>query len=188
MIEIEQHSSLPLFLFSGADLPNIDLENLCWRNPFNASILMTDEFYKKRTQAYYSENKTDYFNDLVNIMDTIIENCKQKDIPELINLFPFNTLCTSFRHIAINIDYSGFYMDKHLDNRNVKWTFVMNLDDNSTGTKIHLGDTTISGPTKKGSGVFFFNHHNLWHSVDTVTRNRTTLYSQGILIDGNINQ
>ena len=84
--------------------------------------------------------------------------------------------------IQIIHDRSGFKMSPHIDNRMVIGVVIINLQDNpkDSGTTFHkeplVSSPWYNGPTKKGTGVFFLNNWNSWHSIENNGVDRLIAY------------
>jgi|TARA_B100000073_G_scaffold342906_2_gene346782 hypothetical protein len=88
----------------------------------------------------------------------------------------------------ILLDSAGFYMEPHLDNRDVFAVVIVNLQDNpeGTGTKMlnpfgitkrKQDEVVYQGPIKKGTGILMFNNWNTWHSIENYSQeNRLIAY------------
>lgn len=88
----------------------------------------------------------------------------------------------------ILLDSAGFYMEPHLDNRDVFAVVIVNLQDNpeGTGTKMlnpfgitkrKQDEVIYQGPIKKGTGILMFNNWNTWHSIENNSQeNRLIAY------------
>ena len=88
----------------------------------------------------------------------------------------------------ILLDGAGFYMEPHLDNRDVFAVVIVNLQDNpeGTGTKMlnpfgitkrKQDEVVYQGPIKKGTGILMFNNWNTWHSIENYSQeNRLIAY------------
>lgn len=88
----------------------------------------------------------------------------------------------------ILLDSAGFYMEPHLDNRDVFAVVIVNLQDNpeGTGTKMlnpfgitkrKQDEVIYQGPIKKGTGILMFNNWNTWHSIENYSQeNRLIAY------------
>ena len=81
----------------------------------------------------------------------------------------------------ILLDSAGFYMEPHLDNRDVFAVVIVNLQDNpeGTGTKMlnpfgitkrKQDEVVYQGPIKKGTGILMFNNWNTWHSIENYSQ------------------
>lgn len=88
----------------------------------------------------------------------------------------------------ILLDGGGFYMEPHLDNRDVFAVVIVNLQDNPEGSGTQMispferrpsmkDQTVYQGPTKKGTGILFFNNWNTWHRIENNSnKNRLIAY------------
>lgn len=65
----------------------------------------------------------------------------------------------------ILLDKPGFNMGVHVDNRYVLGVLIINLQDNPIGSGTYFPELKYSGPTKKGTGLFFLNNDNTPHKV-----------------------
>jgi len=172
---------IPLWFFEDVDLPAVDYSKLNWESSRDSSLLV-DEIYNKRDVAPWGLNETN--PDVIqirDIVDSIIgEIEKNHSTNNLEIIWPMSTW-NPCGCIDIKNDREGFNMGKHLDNRNIKWTFIMNLEDNEESTIVHLDyfdakDVTaarlknsIHSPRKRGSGLMFFNHQAMLHSIGSIS-------------------
>lgn len=83
---------------------------------------------------------------------------------------------------SIFMDTPGFELRTHFDNRFVFANFILNLADNPVSTKFYdyrRNDRLIyEAPYKKGTGVFFVNYENSYHSYKNDSfKNRYALIS-----------
>lgn len=67
-------------------------------------------------------------------------------------------------NLELICDKPGLSMGPHIDNRNVVGVLIINLKDNSSGTRIY--ELNYEGPKKKGTGMFILNNYNTTHSID----------------------
>ena len=65
----------------------------------------------------------------------------------------------------ILLDKPGFNMGPHIDNRFVIGVLIINLQDNPIGSGTFFTELEYTGPTKKGTGIFFLNHINTEHKI-----------------------
>lgn len=113
------------------------------------------------------KNSSDY--DIEYLWFDQFENLEPKD--------KFSYLC----------DKPQWSMTRHLDNRGVVAGLIVNLIDNPEGTgtsfsQTYDGEILYSGPTKKGSGIFFINTHELWHEIKNFSdNNRYILFATYII-------
>jgi hypothetical protein len=163
-------SSLPLWFIEDLPLPEIDYDSLNWENIRDESSLLHSEIYLKRDKAPSAKNEdhpsiVEIRNTIHQMFDEMENSCDCNSI--LRWLWPINTWKRDENfHFDIKKDSAGFEMYKHLDNRNIKWALILNLEDNTCSTEFHINDQpSFSGPTKRGSGVFYFNHHEMLHSI-----------------------
>jgi hypothetical protein len=163
-------SSLPLWIIEDVPLPKMDYDSLKWENIRGGFSLLESEIYSKRDRASSTNNEDN--PKIVEIRNTIHllfdEMEKTCDCETLKTEWPINTWKRDENfHFDIKKDSAGFEMTPHLDNRNTKWALILNLEDNTCSTEFHIKDEpSFSGPTKRGSGVFYFNHHELLHSIN----------------------
>jgi hypothetical protein len=94
------------------------------------------------------------------------------------------------KHTNINthifMDKPGMNFAPHFDNRLVFANFILNLDDNPISTKFYdYGNNSkliYEAPKEKGTGIFFLNHQNTYHSYNNDTnQNRYAMMSSVIL-------
>jgi hypothetical protein len=163
-------SNLPLWIIEDVPLPKMDYDSLKWENIRGGFSLLESEIYSKRDIAS-SDNNEDHpkiveiRNTIHQLFDEIEKTC---DCETLKTEWPINTWKRDENfYFDIKKDSAGFEMTPHLDNRNTKWALILNLEDNTCSTEFHIKDKpSFSGPTKRGSGVFYFNHHELLHSIN----------------------
>jgi len=174
---------LPIWFFEDCQLPNVDYNNLIWTAECNAGELLDDPIYKKRLVARWEQNYTNpIFVSLEPVVKNIIENIKNTcPIESLSQQWPYNTWDLKNFYFVVKKDIEGFQMDNHLDNRNIKWTFIMNIEDNIDSTTFYVNERTVKGPTQKGSGVFYFNHHELLHSIGPIQKDRFILFYMNVI-------
>ena len=180
---------VPCWFFEGVEVPDIDFDDLVWTCN-KGSLLQPEDNYSLRYTAHYSNaHNRPIMSELKNIMDSVILNIKENHKTNgLENHYPINTW-KPHNNYDIKKDLPGFEMGHHLDNRNTKWTFIMNLIDNEESTIFYHTPfkapysmlDPIIGPTKKGSGTFYFNHHTIFHGVGPITKERYTLFQQALL-------
>jgi hypothetical protein len=163
-------SSLPLWIIEDVPLPKMDYDSLKWENIRGGFSLLQSEIYSKRDRASSTNNEdnpiiVEIRNTIHKLFDEMEKTC---DCETLKTEWPINTWKRDENfHFDIKKDSAGFEMGQHLDNRNTKWALILNLEDNTCSTEFHIKDEpSFSGPTKRGSGVFYFNHHELLHSIN----------------------
>ena len=178
-------SSLPLWFIEDLTLPKIDYDSLKWETTRGEFSLLESEIYSKRDRAS-SLNNEDHPN-ILEIRNTIHqllnEMEKTGDCKHILKwLWPMNTWKRDENfYFDIKKDSAGFEMGEHLDNRNTKWSLILNLEDNTCSTEFHIrGIPSFLGPTKRGSGVFYFNHHELLHSIK-VDSTRYIVFNMNII-------
>lgn len=157
-------NDLPLWFFEGLSLPDMRYSEYSWK-PILGDVLSYDDVYQKReilSENMVGDEFTSIRNEIVKLLETLENSCDYNIEID----WPINTWYKP-EDFTFNImkDYPGFSMGPHLDNRNIKWTLIINLEDNPTSTEFQLPSKNISGPSKRGSGVFYFNHHELYHSI-----------------------
>jgi hypothetical protein len=174
---------LPLWFIEDCQLPDIDYNSLLWTDEFNSGILLNETIFKKRIMTPWDENqKNPTFISLGPIVKNIISTIRDNHpIENLEEQWPFDTWNLQNFYYIIKKDTEGFVMGPHLDNRNTKWTFIMNLEDNPNSTTFYVDGKTVQGPAQKGSGVFYFNHHELLHSIGPILRDRFTLFYMNLV-------
>ena len=90
---------------------------------------------------------------------------------------------------TIFMDTPGFNLNTHFDNRLTFGNFILNLNDNPNSTKFHdyrnNNKIIYEAPTEKGTGVFFLNHENTFHSyIHNGNENRYVMVSTVIMKPG----
>jgi hypothetical protein len=64
-------------------------------------------------------------------------------------------------------DLPGYSMHSHYDNRAIFGNIFINMADNDCSTTFFdQGKPAWTAPTKKGSGIFFLNDENLYHTIN----------------------
>lgn len=180
---------VPCWFFEGVEVPDIDFDDLVW-NCNKGNLLQDEDNYSLRYTADFSNTVNQpIMAGLRSIMDSVIENIKENHLTDGFNHhYPLDPW-KPFSYYEIKKDLTGFEMGVHLDNRNTKWTFIMNLIDNEESTIFYHNPfkapwsthSPIMGPTKKGSGTFYFNHHTILHSVGPITKERYILFQQALI-------
>lgn len=183
----DPQQDLSCWFFEDVELPDLDYSDVEWQ-VIQGGLLADDDVYSKREIAHYYPNQDNPAFIAVReaIRKLIIEIRDNHPIKGLNLAWPIDTWSDddlSGKHdlvIDFKRDNTGFVMGQHLDNRNTKWTLIINLRDNMDGTKIHIGEALgkkehecgpediIECPTKKGSGLFFFNHREILHSIGPI--------------------
>lgn len=173
---------LPIWFFEDVEIPDLDFDSINWDN-LNKTELTSDKIYESRMIAIWGKDENyKKFSDMRNITRNIIQEIKENHPRKGVSIiWPINTWVDSNPYIHVKRDLDGFHMGPHLDNRNTKWTLIMNLKDNNNGTRFHIGNDIVTGPTTKGSGVFYFNQEDLWHSIGPVEGTRYILFHTSIL-------
>ena len=181
------YSQIPCWFFEGVEVPDINYDELNW-NCNQGSLLQYGKQYSLRYTADSNNNRDNpIINTLKNLTNDIILYIKENHpIKDLELMYPFNPWKLT-NNIVIRKDLEGFRMGKHLDNRNSKWTFILNLKDhnestiffNDNFTEPYKSNPPIMAPKIKGSGSFYFNHHTLIHDIGPITcKERYTLFQQ----------
>ena len=192
-ISTELHvTPIPCWFFEDVPLPDYAYdEDVIWQPIRGTMSLLDDDNYNSRKVASNLDNKSSkIFQELsLSVKKLLIEIKNNHPIDRLEEDWPINTwskeLLDPLYDIAIDLkrDSKGFSMGKHLDNRNTKWTLIMNLKDHNSSTVVHTKDGDISAPSKKGSGIFYFNHQDMLHSVGPIVdEDRITLFWMNIII------
>lgn len=180
------------WFFEDVDISEYDYDNdIVWKSSRNENILLDNEIFNKRDVATHEDNaEKEIFKELSGIIKRLVLEIKENHpIEGLIYSWPANTWSESTLKDNENVaffdikrDTAGFEMGPHLDNRNTKWTLIMNLKDNISSTIIHTSEGDIVSPNKKGSGVFYFNHEDMYHSIGPVQDDeRLTLFWMNII-------
>ena len=173
---------VPCWFFEGVQIPDVDFDALVWS--CKEEYLFQSDL--RHTAHSYIQNNNPVMKELKGIMDCVIETIKENHLMAgFKNHYPIDPWkpCNDY---SIKKDLPGFEMGSHLDNRNTKWTFIMNLIDNEESTIFYHDQfqapystlDPIMGPTKKGSGTFYFNHHTILHSIGPITKERYNLFQQ----------
>ncbi len=175
------------WFFEDIDFPDYDYDNdIVWQGSKGQNVLLNNDIFDKRKMALRNDNEDgEIFKELSRLIKTLVLEIKENHpIEGLTYAWPIDTWSESelnnVQHIAcfdLKRDSVGFHMGEHLDNRNTKWTLIMNLKDNISSTTIHTDQGDLNIPNKKGSGVFYFNHENMYHSIGPVEDiDRLTLF------------
>lgn len=181
------YSQIPCWFFDGVEVPEIDYDELNW-NCNQGGLLQNEDNYSLRyTAGSFSNRDNPIINTLKNLTNDIILYIRDNHpIKNLESLYPCNPWKLS-NSIEIRKDLEGFKMGRHLDTRQSKWTFILNLNDHNESTiffnhnfrEPFNSNPPTMAPTKKGSGSFYFNHHTLIHDIGPITsKERYTLFQQ----------
>jgi len=183
---IDPQRDISCWFFEDVDLPDHNYDELTWESIQGKNILTQNDNYSKRQVAEWDTNKdTKIFHELSSVLRTLVLNIKDNhplrgvEISWPINTWNENILLNEHYGLSFDLkrDSKGFQMGKHLDNRNTKWTLIMNLKDHISSTTIHTTEGDINIPNKKGSGVFYFNHEEMYHSIGPIEdEDRITLF------------
>lgn len=173
----------PCWFFHGVDIPEINYDEMDWESSLGEP-LQNDDLFALRfiasepqlTQNIRTKPLIDHLNSIqASVMSEIRENhCEGMDVDKT---YPVYAWRYQSKNASIQKQLKGFKMGRHLDNRNAKFTFLLNLEDNNESTYFLTRNfknspddkEVIMGPTKKGSGVFFFNYHTLLHGIGPIT-------------------
>ena len=199
----KEYRSVPVFIIEGALLPNIpqDISSAVYDQKGNRGA----EYVHLRHIVELNSAYRDWLSlKFTKVVDEIN--------PQIKDMIPWNTWGSRTDYVKLTnkfqvlIDYPGFYMKPHIDNRNVGSVISLNLKDNpeGTGTRFYnISEITMDnikrrtsdelkaarrsyedhcfmfeGPNKKGTGVLWWNHHNTFHGVRNDSQDtRHTLYS-----------
>lgn len=182
---------IPCWFFEDVDLEEFDLKKINWSSMQGKNVLTQSENYLKREVAFRIDNtKNGAFNYFGPIVQDIVKEIRDHHPSKGLSLdWPMNTWSNDLLEgnpeevqYDLKKDIKGFYMGQHLDNRNTKWTLIMNLQDHISSTVIHTDKGDIKIPTSKGSGVFYFNHDSLLHSIGPIEdEERFTLFWMNII-------
>jgi len=170
---LDPDRELPCWFFEEVYIPDHDYETVNWENMLGKNVLTNTENFSKRKIAFLHDNEDSIiFKDISDILKKIILNIKENyPARGLEASWPIDTwsekelLQESIVQFDLKRDSKGFHMGVHLDNRNTKWTLIMNLQDHISSTVIHTNQGDYNIPTKKGSGIFYFNHEEMYHSI-----------------------
>lgn len=203
MIISKPFSDLPLWEFHDVDIPDLEYEKFDFKtlkelNPDNACL--QEEIYKRRFKAQPRGNPS--YDKLILNVENVIHSIRESEgSPNIIMvdnslLYSMGPWFFKKNDMDIIIDKKGYYMGYHLDNRNVKANLFLNLEDNESSTEFAIIDQVSTenydnytpskkewtGPTKKGSGYFYFNYHTFWHRIN-VTEEERKILMMGIYLD-----
>lgn len=193
---IKPFSDLPLWEFYDVDIPHIDYDSFDFKTikELNAdNPCLQDDIYTTRHKCKPFGDPS--YEKLVKNVHNVINNIKESEgSPNIIMLdesllFSMGAWSFEKNDIDIIIDQQGYFMGYHLDNRNVKANLFLNLEDNESSTEFFITNTfqpdnfdnfiptktEWTGPTKKGSGYFYFNNSNFWHKIDVTEKERKIL-------------
>ena len=177
----------PVFELSGVDLPDIIIDNkLAYEENLLSSVSN-----KRKEITDIPENFLERWQHGATIEKFITDPQLQINTPEIGSMwfgknqkFKWNNEYPP----RILLDGAGFYMEPHLDNRDVFAVVIVNLQDNpeGTGTKMlnpfgitkrKQDEVVYQGPIKKGTGILMFNNWNTWHSIENYSQeNRLIAY------------
>ena len=178
----------PVFELSGFDLPDIIIDNkLAYEENLLSSVSN-----KRKEIIDIPENFIERWHQHGATLEKFITDPQlQKNTPEIGAMwfgknqkFKWNNEYPP----RILLDSAGFYMEPHLDNRDVFAVVIVNLQDNpeGTGTKMlnpfgitkrKQDEVVYQGPVKKGTGILMFNNWNTWHSIENYSQeNRLIAY------------
>ena len=182
----ENDQEIPCWFFEDVDLGEFDSTKINWVSMKGKNILTESDNYIKRNVASRLENVNNpEFNYFGPIVQDIVKEIRDNHSSLGLEIsWPMNTWSNALLdgnpenlHYDLKQDSKGFHMGPHLDNRNTKWTMIMNLKDHISSTVIHTDQGDIKIPTSKGSGVFYFNHDSMLHSIGpTHDEERVTLF------------
>lgn len=165
--------------------------------------LSNSEVFDKRSKIHgvsqhNLQNKSlELLKDVVhNIIRNIEANISEETNQRIIELYCLNPWDMKNAYPDVIIDHAGFYMGEHLDNRNVKCNLFLNLEDNISSTEFKIVENPNphnykehipsllewKAPTKKGSGFFYFNTPELWHTI-RVTEPERKIAMLGVTIE-----
>lgn len=175
---------------------------------FEVDNMPSDEIIMNESNYFYnnkgSRNTFDYDKMHSNELKPLIESFNPDFLYNIVNkiyennpytfgrIWPLNQqkygIFTNFLKERVNIttsifmDTPEFELVKHFDNRLVFANFILNLVDNPVSTKFYdyrKNDRLIyEAPYKKGTGVFFVNYENTYHSYKNDSfKNRYALIS-----------
>jgi len=176
---------VPCWFFSGVEVPYIDFNSLDWKTK-QGDLLQAGNNFSMRFDV--PDMPSELQAQLKNLTNSVISEIRENHsenmgIDLLYPIFPWNLTSK----VSLKKDTKRFYMGKHLDNRNARFTFIMNLTDNLDGTTFYPDNfaepynknNPVVGPTEKGSGVFYFNHHTLIHDIGPIkSEERYILFHQ----------
>tara|TARA_Y100000004_G_C8830814_1_gene376089 strand:+ start:191 stop:787 length:597 start_codon:yes stop_codon:yes gene_type:complete len=178
----------PVFELSGVDLPDIIIDNkLAYEENLLSSVSN-----KRKEITDIPENFLERWHQHGATIEKFITDPQlQINTPEIGSMwfgknqkFKWNNEYPP----RILLDGAGFYMEPHLDNRDVFAVVIVNLQDNpeGTGTKMlnpfgitkrKQDEVVYQGPIKKGTGILMFNNWNTWHSIENYSQeNRLIAY------------
>jgi len=196
-------SDLPIWEFYEVDIPDLDYEKFDFktlRELNKENPCLQDEIYEKRRKSSPIGNSSydKLIQNVHSIIHTISESEDNSNVIMVDNslLFSMGPWYFEKNEAEIVIDNKGYNIGYHLDNRNIKANLFLNLEDNESSTDFFIIDpiNTMnydsytpskkewSGPTKKGSGYFYFNNHTFWHKIN-VTEEERKILMMGIYIN-----
>jgi hypothetical protein len=183
---IDPQRDIPCWFFENLEIEDYDYDSIVWDGIKGKNILTnTDNFSKRQVATHGDNSQTEVFQGLTVVLRKLVLEIKNNHPLRGVEIsWPADTWSDRFfenEHYNIPFDLKrdskGFHMGKHLDNRNTKWTLIMNLKDHISSTVIHTNQGDISIPSKKGSGVFYFNHEEMYHSIGPIEdEDRITLF------------
>ena len=182
----ENDQEIPCWFFEDVDLGEFDPTKINWVLMKGENILTDSDNFIKRNVATRPENVNNLeFNYFGPIVQDIVKEIRDNHSSLGLEIsWPMNTWSNALLdgnpetlYYDLKKDSKGFEMGPHLDNRNTKWTMIMNLKDHISSTVIHTDQGDIKIPTSRGSGVFYFNHDSMLHSIGPIQdEERFTLF------------
>lgn len=178
----------PVFELSEVDLPDIIIDN---KIAYEENILKPVSDKRKEIIDIPKDFLERWHQHGATIEKFITDPQLQINTPEIGGMWygknqKFKWSNTFIPHVLL--DSPGFYMEPHLDNRNVFAVVIVNLQDNPEGTGTKLlnpfgitkrkqDEVVYQGPIKKGTGILMFNNWNTWHSIENYSQeNRLIAY------------
>lgn len=185
---------MPLWQFENIDIPELDYAKYYHKSGQVDDSLLADPIFSNRKKIEYTvlDQCKDFKQIKMQVID-VIEKIKKANTFPIHFLYPMDTWNMMGYQIDIVIDNLPFFMDYHIDNRNIKCNLFLNLQNNISSTEFcilnqHTPQNTTEfkpsirkwkGPTEKGTGYFWFNCPELWHRI-SVTENERKVAMMGV--------
>ena len=181
---------VPLWEFSGLDIPDIDPYSYQSFSAQEKKNIMSDDIYKKRLVIDFEHLEgCPKYEKVISEIEKCILTIKAEQ-PDRIYTAEgeYTTLLfmmdawnmRDYKNTEFVLDRKGFNMGYHLDNHNIKCNLFLNLKDNVSSTEFLILNNPMpwnyeeykcvprewKGPTNKGTGYFYFNEDRLWHKIN----------------------
>ena len=154
------------------------------RNAFTFDMMKSTQI-ESLANAFSDENLYKIIDEIYQNNQTIFGRSWILNLKKYNNMYDFVKKYTTI-NTHIFMDRPGMELKPHFDNRLVFANFILNLDDNPVSTKFYDYRDNIKliyeAPKEKGTGIFFLNHENSFHSyINDTNQNRYGLMSTVLL-------